>query len=54
MEQRLLDLPFAVKGPTRIDLTLPAERNLAPPGWYMVFAVDTAGVPSRARWLHLA
>jgi hypothetical protein len=54
MEQRLLDLPFTVTRPTRIDLTLPTERTLAPPGWYMVFAVDTAGVPSRARWLHLA
>jgi Galactose oxidase-like, Early set domain len=54
LEQRLLDLPFEVKGANRIDLTLPAEPNLAPPGWYMVFAVDAAGVPSQARWLHLA
>ena len=54
MEQRLLDLRSRSRAPTRIDLTLPTEPNLAPPGWYMVFAVDAAGVPSRARWLHLA
>jgi hypothetical protein len=53
-EQRLLDLAFTATGPTRIELTLPDNPNLAPPGWYMVFAVDAAGVPSRARWLHLA
>jgi len=37
----------------RIELTLPANPNLAPPGWYMVFAVSTGGVPSMAQWLYL-
>jgi hypothetical protein len=52
-EQRLLDLPFTVTGPDAIELALPDNPNLAPPGWYMVFAVSTGGVPSKARWLHL-
>ncbi len=52
-EQRLLDLPFTVTGPDAIELTLPDNPNLAPPGWYMVFAVSTGGVPSMAQWLHL-
>jgi hypothetical protein len=52
-EQRLLDLPFTVKGPNSVELTLPANPNLAPPGWYMVFAVNKGGVPSMARWLQL-
>ena len=52
-EQRLLDLPFTVKGPNTVELTLPSNPNLAPPGWYMVFAVNNGGVPSMARWLHL-
>jgi Domain of unknown function (DUF1929) len=52
-EQRLLDLPFAVKGPDTVELRLPDNPNLAPPGWYMVFAVSTAGIPSRAAWLRL-
>jgi len=52
-EQRLIDLPFTTTGPDAIELTLPDNPNLAPPGWYMVFVVSTGGVPSKARWLHL-
>lgn len=53
-EQRLLDLEFAITGPDAVELRLPANPNLAPPGWYMVFAVDTDGVPSLGRWLRLS
>lgn len=52
-EQRLLDVPFEVVGPKRIALRMPTRRNLAPPGWYMVFLVDTDGVPSIGRWVRL-
>ena len=52
-DQRLVDVPFEVTGPERIRLQLPRRRTLAPPGWYMVFAVDDDGVPSTARWLRL-
>jgi len=27
--------------------------NLAPPGWYLVFLCNKAGIPSVARWIHL-
>jgi hypothetical protein len=50
-EQRLLDVPFTGEG--SIKLTLPSDPHLAPPGWYMVFAVDLAGVPSVGQWLRL-
>ncbi len=53
VEQRLVDVPHQVTAPDRISLQLPASGNLAPPGWYMVFAVNTAGVPSEASWVHL-
>jgi hypothetical protein len=53
-EQRLIDVPFRVTGQDRIECDLPTSRNLAPPGWYMLFAVTTAGVPSQAAWLHLS
>jgi hypothetical protein len=33
---------------------MPASRYPAPPGWHMLFAVDTAGVPSQAAWLNLS
>jgi hypothetical protein len=52
VEQRLVDLPFTVEDVTlRCDVT--GERNLAPPGWYMLFLTDTEGVPSVAHWLLL-
>jgi hypothetical protein len=50
-EQRLVDVP--VTGSGALELTMPADPRLAPPGWYMVFAVNEAGVPSVARWLRL-
>lgn len=32
--------------------TAPAP-NVAPAGWYMLFVVDSRGVPSTARWIHV-
>ncbi|HYZ07256.1 MAG TPA: galactose oxidase-like domain-containing protein [Pseudonocardiaceae bacterium] len=52
-EQRLVNLPFT-NAAGRLTLTLPTERSLAPPGWYLVFAVNTRGVPSRGAWLQLS
>ena len=50
--QRLVDVGFT-KTSTGVSITLPTERNLAPPGWYMLFVVDANGVPSVAKWVHL-
>ena len=44
--QRRVPLVFSQAGNV-INATLPASPNLAPPGYYMVFAVNAAGVPSR-------
>ncbi len=33
--------------------TIGSNRNIAPPGWYMLFAVDSVGRPSVAKWVHL-
>ncbi|MCC3766685.1 DUF1929 domain-containing protein [Streptomyces sp. UNOC14_S4] len=52
--QRFVDLPMSVGADGRtIDLNVTSNPNLAPPGWYMLFAVDAAGVPSVASWVHL-
>lgn len=51
--QRLVDVPF-VTTPGGAQITVPDDSNLAPPGWYMLFVTDAAGVPSVARWVHLA
>ncbi|MFE9098652.1 galactose oxidase-like domain-containing protein [Streptomyces sp. NPDC007264] len=50
--QRFVDLPLSVDG-TGVDLNVTSNPDLAPPGWYMLFAVDANGVPSVARWIHL-
>ncbi|MGK9460918.1 galactose oxidase-like domain-containing protein [Streptomyces sp. G6] len=50
--QRFVDLPLSVDG-DNVDLNVTSNPNLAPPGWYMLFAVDANGVPSVAEWVHL-
>ena len=47
---RLIDLPIAGTG-TRRTAQLTANRNLVPPGPYMLTVSDARGVPSVARWV---
>jgi hypothetical protein len=48
MEQRYVPLSFTA-GAGGLTATTPANANIAPPGPYMLFIVDAAGVPSVAR-----
>lgn len=50
--QRFLDLPFTRSGDT-LTITTPANANLAPENYYMVFAVNSNGVPSEAKIVKL-
>ncbi|MGW2939235.1 galactose oxidase-like domain-containing protein [Streptomyces sp. NPDC001156] len=50
--QRFVDLPLSVDG-DNVDLNVTNNPDMAPPGWYMLFAVDANGVPSVAKWVHL-
>jgi hypothetical protein len=52
-EQRLVDVAFTAQHGDEVRMELPTSAGLAPPGWYMLFAVDEAGVPSNAAWLRL-
>jgi galactose oxidase-like protein len=54
LEQRLVDLPVTVAGADALDLALPASPEIAPPGWYLLTVLDTAGVPSPAEWVRLS
>jgi hypothetical protein len=47
-EQRLIPVPFTQSG-TQITATLSASAHLAPPGYYMLFVFNTAGVPAVAK-----
>ena len=53
VEQRLVDLPFLGAGDDPVELTLPTEPGVAPPGWYLLFVLSSAGVPSQGAWVHL-
>ncbi|NUL83468.1 MAG: DUF1929 domain-containing protein [Armatimonadetes bacterium] len=37
----------------KVEITMPWDPQIAPPGWYMVFLVDSQGVPSIAKWVQL-
>jgi Domain of unknown function (DUF1929) len=53
-EQRLVGVAFTSGTGNSVTLQMPGNPNLAPPGWYLVFAVDQHGVPSIGQWLKLA
>jgi len=52
MEQRLVGLSFTA-GSGVLNVTAPPNGNIAPPGYYMLFALTTAGVPSVATFVHV-
>ena len=52
MEQRFLELGFTASGGT-LSVQAPASLNDAPPGTYLLFVLDSAGVPSRGRIVRL-
>jgi len=52
--QRLVDLRITRRGFCELEVVVPREPTLAPPGWYMLFITDQQGIPSVARWLSLA
>ncbi len=47
MEQRFLPLTFSTNA-RGLSVAMPANANAAPPGWYLLFVIDTNGVPSIA------
>ena len=57
MDQRLIGLcgttsPCSASDST-LSLTTPLNANIAPPGYYMLFLLDGAGVPSVAQFIQL-
>lgn len=51
--QRLVDLPIRERDVCHLHVTVTENPNLAPPGWYLLFLCNKAGIPSVARWIHL-
>jgi uncharacterized repeat protein (TIGR01451 family) len=52
-DQRLVNLGFTA-GTNSLTIQAPANANLAPPGYYMLFLVNSAGVPSVASFVQFA
>jgi hypothetical protein len=48
LNQRYLSLPL-----TNGTITFPTQPTIMPPGWYRIWAVDNANVPSVAKWVRL-
>ncbi|HEY7216658.1 MAG TPA: galactose oxidase-like domain-containing protein [Thermoanaerobaculia bacterium] len=52
MEQRLVGLTFTA-GAGVLNVKAPANGNLAPPGYYLLFILNSGGVPSIGRFVRL-
>jgi hypothetical protein len=48
-DQRLVVLRFQLLGGNTVRVYSPSGAGVAPPGWYMLFAVSNQGVPSTGR-----
>lgn len=53
MSQRGIECVIAGTGAGTLDVESPPEPNLAPPGWYLLFILDSNRVPSEGRWIRL-
>ncbi|AJE82252.1 putative secreted protein [Streptomyces albus] len=52
VEQRSLALDLE-RGTDKVTVTVPQDRALVPPGWYMLFVTDKEGTPSVAKWVEV-
>ena len=52
MEQRMVGMTFSV-GNGVLNATAPPNSKIAPPGYYMLFLLNSAGVPSVAQFVQL-
>lgn len=53
IEQRSIALDIVKNQDGTMNLKVPAEPTIVPPGYYMLFLVDTGGAPSVAHWVHV-
>ncbi len=51
--QRFVPLEFEQVTDTKLRVTAPANGNIAPPGYYMIFVVSDMGIPSVGEYVRL-
>jgi Domain of unknown function (DUF1929) len=52
-EQRLVDMPIKSRSGNSLTAEVTPNRNLAIPGYYMLFVVNNNNIPSVARWIQV-
>lgn len=53
MSQRGLELVISGVGAGAVTVEAPPQANLAPPGWYLLFILNSSRVPSLGRWVRV-
>lgn len=53
MSQRGIECVISGIGAGSITVDTPPQANLAPPGWYLLFILNSGRVPSVGRWIRL-
>jgi hypothetical protein len=53
-DQRLLEVPFEVASDSRLFASAPPTANRAPPGYYMLIALNDQDVPSVAKMIRIS
>jgi hypothetical protein len=53
MSQRGIECVVNAVGAGTLDVAAPPQANLAPPGWYLLFILNSTRVPSLGRWVRL-
>ncbi len=53
MDQRMVGLSFTA-GSGSLTVTAPPNGNIAPPGYYMLFLLNSSGVPSIAKFVQIS
>ena len=52
-DQRYIVLDFQQADADRLTVTAPPDTRIAPPGYYLLFVIDTSGAPSEGRFLRI-
>ena len=53
MSQRGIECVISGVGAGTVNVEAPPQANLAPPGWYLLFILNSSRVPSAGRWIRL-
>jgi hypothetical protein len=54
MDQRMVGMSFSMIDSSHLSVTAPPNGNIAPPGYYLLFLLNNAGVPSVASFVQVS